>query len=150
MLKIIFRVNFTDVDATTGSLVAFERDRKDRVWKGVSLKQNYIACKFIGGPKLAWFSFTAELYPLKKIFLAERILSVSVRSEDEDKFIQSGMTLPIGVSDGKYKENFDVIVQRCTCQGPNDNTKCADYIQKPPLLNAQVRSYVRSREVTLK
>ena len=73
-------------------------------------------------------------------FLAERILSVSVRSEDEDKFIQSGMTLPIGVSDGKYKENFDVIVQRCTCQGPNDNTKCADYIQKPPILNAQVRS----------
>ena len=72
--------------------------------------------------------------------LAERILSVSVRSEDEDKFIQSGMTLPIGVSDGKYKENFDVIVQRCTCQGPNDNTKCADYIQKPPILTAQVRS----------
>ena len=73
-------------------------------------------------------------------FLADRILSVSVRSEDEDKFIQSGMTLPIGVSDGKYKENFDVIVQRCTCQGPNDNTKCADYIQKPPILTAQVRS----------
>jgi len=39
-------VNFTDVDATTGSLIAFERDRKDKVWKGVSLKQNYIACKF--------------------------------------------------------------------------------------------------------
>ena len=54
------------------------------------------------------------------------------------------MTLPIGVSDGKYKENFDVIVQRCTCQGPNDNTKCADYIQKPPILNAQVRLEVKS------
>ena len=65
---------------------------------------------------------------------------MSVRSEDEDQFIQSGMTLPIDVSDGKYKENFDVIVQRCTCQGPNDNTECADYIQKPPILTAQVRS----------
>jgi len=47
VLKIIFRVNFTDVDATTGMLTAYERDRKDKVWKGVSLKQNYIACKFI-------------------------------------------------------------------------------------------------------
>ena len=47
MFKIIFRVNFTDVDATTGMLTAYERDRKDKVWKGVSLKQNYIACKFI-------------------------------------------------------------------------------------------------------
>ena len=40
-------MNFTDVDATTGMLTAYERDRKDKVWKGVSLKQNYIACKFI-------------------------------------------------------------------------------------------------------
>ena len=139
-------MNFTDVDATTGSLIAFERDRKDKVWKGVSLKQNYIACKFIG----RYYCFeTLVLNILSTKFvakvgfkssLAERILSVSVRSEDEDQFIQSGMTLPIGVSDGKYKENFDVIVQRCTCQGPNDNTECADYIQKPPILTAQVRS----------
>ena len=52
VIKFIFRVNFTDVDATTGSLIAFERDRKDRIWKGVSLKQNYIACKFIVGSVL--------------------------------------------------------------------------------------------------
>ena len=44
--KIYFRVNFTDVDATTGQLQAFERDGNDRIWKGVSLKKTYFACKY--------------------------------------------------------------------------------------------------------
>ena len=62
VLKIIFRVNFTDVDATTGMLTAYERDRKDKVWKGVSLKQNYIACKFIVNIGKSWKTHP-EMFP---------------------------------------------------------------------------------------
>ena len=64
-------------------------------------------------------------------------MAVTIRAGDVND-IKSGLSLPVVVSDGKYKEEFVVTVQRCTCDGSGDK-QCNSPSLTEPIPKAQVR-----------
>ena len=66
------------------------------------------------------------------------MVSVTVQTDDPERYIRSGMELPVFVRDGKFKERFVITVQRFSCAGPNSETKCDSIISAAVPMNAQV------------
>ena len=89
-------VNFTDLDRSTQDL-SVEEDRTDSPsqWNGLKLIPTFIASR----------AYCIETKRTNEIFtcLEAPSVSVTIQTDDPDRYIRSGMELPVFIRDGKFR-----------------------------------------------